>query len=406
VATYAYSAINAQGVELDGLVSAADRNAALEQLRTRGLLAERISEVTGQAERTGLSRFKVVRPKSLQIFSRQFATMIDAGMNVVAALHILEQQTTDSALAEVIAVLREDVESGLLLSEAMEKHPKVFSRLYISMVEAGEAAGILDIVLDRAAVQIEKEQQIKRKVKGALVYPCVVLVFACLVLAALLLFIVPVFIKIFNQLNGQLPMLTQYVLKASDLLRGYWFIIFPVIGLTVYGLLKARKTEQGRQIWDRFRIRIPMKIGDTVQKVAVARFARTLSTLVSSGVDIIKALEITGQASGNVLIEDALVDVRKSVREGSTIAQPLVENAVFPPMVSQMVRIGEETGELEKMLGKVADFYEDEVDVAIDSLSSLIEPLMMILVGAMVGVILIAMYLPMFKMLKLVSQSG
>jgi type IV pilus assembly protein PilC len=406
VATFAYNAINAQGVELDGLVSAADSSSALEQLRSRGLLAEKITEVTGAAHSSSVGRFKVVRPKSLQIFSRQFATMIEAGMNVVSALHILEQQTTDSALAQVIVMLREDVESGLLLSEAMASHPKVFSRLYVSMVEAGEAAGILDIVLDRAAMQIEKEQNIKRKVKGAMVYPSVVLAFACLVLAALLLFIVPVFIKIFNQLNGQLPTLTQYVLKASTLLRGYWFIIFPLIAVVVFGLMRARKTEQGRQVWDRFRLRIPMKIGDTVQKIAVARFARTLSTLVSSGVDIIKALEITGQASGNVVIEDAMVEVRRAVREGSTIAQPLIENPIFPPMVSQMVRIGEETGELEKMLGKVADFYEDEVDVAIDSLSSLIEPLMMIAVGAMVGVILIAMYLPMFKMLKLVSQSG
>ncbi len=406
MATFAYNAINAQGLELDGLVSAPDSTSALEQLRTRGLLAEKITEVTGKVEQSRVSRFKTVKPKSLQIFSRQFATMIEAGMNVVSALHILEQQTTDSALAEVIVALREDVESGLLLSEAMASHPKVFNRLYTSMVEAGEAAGILDIVLDRAALQIEKEQTIKRKVKGAMVYPCVVMAFACLVLAALLLFIVPVFVKIFNQLNGQLPTLTQYVLKASSLLRGYWFIIFPLIAITAFGLMKARKTEQGRQVWDRFRLRIPMKIGDTVQKIAVARFARTLSTLVSSGVDIIKALEITGQASGNAVIENALVDVRKSVREGSTIAQPLIENSIFPPMVSQMVRIGEETGELERMLGKVADFYEDEVDVAIDSLSSLIEPLMMIMVGAMVGVILIAMYLPMFKMLKLVSQSG
>ena len=407
MATYTYNAINAQGIELDGLISANDRISALEQLRTRGLLAEKLTEVTGSASSASSGMMKKkVKPKSLQIFSRQFATMIDAGMNVVAALTILERQTNDSALAEVIAALREDVESGQLLSEAMASHPRVFSRLYVSMVEAGEAAGILDVVLDRAAMQIEKEQHIKRKVKGAMVYPSVVFVFATLVLMVMLLFIVPIFIKIFNQLNGQLPMLTQYVLMASNLLRGYWFILFPAIGITIYALMRAKRTEPGRQIWDRGRLKIPMKIGDTIQKIAVARFARTLSTLVSSGVDIIKALEITGQASGNIVIEEALVDVRKNVREGSTIAQPLIDNPIFPPMVSQMVRIGEETGELEKMLGKVADFYEDEVDVAIDSLSSLIEPLMMIMVGAMVGVILIAMYLPMFKMLKLVSQSG
>ena len=330
MATFSYNAINAQGIELDGLVAASDSASALEQLRSRGLLAERITEISGGAEREGAGRFKTVKPKSLQIFSRQFATMIDAGMNVVSALVILEQQTSDSALAVVISQLREDVESGLLLSEAMAAHPKVFSRLFVAMVEAGEAAGILDIVLDRAAMQIEKEQQIKRKVKGALVYPCVVLVFATLVLIAMLLFIVPVFIKIFQQLHGQLPILTQYVLYASNALRGYWFIIFPLAAALIVGLRRARKTEKGNAMWDRFRLKVPMKIGDTIQKIAIARFARTLSTLVSSGVDIIKALEITGQASGNVVIEEALVDVRKSVREGSTIADPLIADSDLP----------------------------------------------------------------------------
>ena len=245
MATFSYNAINAQGIELDGLVAASDSASALEQLRSRGLLAERITEMSGGAEREGAGRFKSVKPKSLQIFSRQFATMIDAGMNVVSSLVILEQQTSDSALAVVISQLREDVESGLLLSEAMAAHPKVFSRLFVAMVEAGEAAGILDIVLDRAALQIEKEQQIKRKVKGAMVYPCVVLVFATLVLIAMLLFIVPVFIKIFQQLHGQLPTLTQYVLAASNLLRGYWFIVFPLAAALIFGLPRARRRRRG-----------------------------------------------------------------------------------------------------------------------------------------------------------------
>ena len=407
MATFAYSAINAQGLELEGTLSAPDVAAAMEQLRGRGLLADGIRQV-GDSDADGrvkVNAFKKIKPKSLQIFSRQFATMIEAGMNVVAALVILEQQTDDSVLAQVIAAIREDVESGQLLSEAMSRHPKVFSKLYVAMVEAGEAAGILDIVLDRVAMQIEKEQQIKRRVKSAMVYPTVTMTFAVIVLIVMLLFIVPVFVKIFAQLHGQLPTLTQYVLDLSKLLRGYWFIIFPLVGGTVYGLLRYRKTEPGRQVWDRIRLRIPMKIGDTVQKITIARFARTLSTLVAAGVDIIKALEITGQASGNYVLEEALDEVKTTVREGSTISQPLIENPIFPPMVSQMVRIGEETGELEKMLSKVADFYEDEVEAAIDGLSAMIEPLMMIMVGAMVGVILIAMYLPMFKMLKLVSQS-
>jgi type IV pilus assembly protein PilC len=406
VAAFAYTAINAQGMEFDGTLAASDLAAALEQLRAKGLLAQKIDRVDEGGGSASSGVFKAVKPKSLQIFSRQFATMIDSGMNVVSSLVILEQQTDDKVLAEVIAQMREDVESGLLLSEAMARHPKVFSNLFIAMVEAGEAAGILDIVLDRVALQIEKEQQIKRRVKGAMVYPTIVMIFATLVLCGMLLFLVPIFVKIFAQLNGQLPTLTQYVLHASNLMRNDWFIIFPVIGLLVFGFLKGKKTERGRQIWDRVRLRLPMKIGDTVRKITMARFSRTLSTLVAAGVDIIRALEITGQACGNFVVEEALIDVRNRVREGSSIAQPLVDNPVFPPMVSQMIQIGEETGELDKMLGKIADFYEDEVDASIGALTSIVEPLMMIGVGVMVGIILISMYLPMFKMLKLISNSG
>jgi type IV pilus assembly protein PilC len=405
MAAFAYNAINAKGMEFDGTLAASDLAAAIEQLRAKGLLPQRIDRVDDADASASSGMFKKVKPKSLQIFSRQFATMIDAGMNVVASLVILEQQTSDAVLAAVISELREDVEGGLLLSEAMARHPKVFSSLFIAMVEAGEAAGILDIVLDRVAMQIEKEQQIKRRVKGAMVYPTIVLIFATLVLIGMLLFLVPIFVKIFAQLNGQLPTLTQYVLMASNLLRHDWFIIFPLAGGLIFGFLRGKKTQRGIEIWDTVRLRLPLKIGDTIRKITMARFSRTLSTLVAAGVDIIRALEITGQACGNYVVAQALVDVRNRVREGSSIAQPLIDNPVFPPMVSQMVRIGEETGELEKMLSKVADFYEDEVDASISSLTSIIEPLMMIAVGAMVGVILIAMYLPMFKMLTLVSNS-
>jgi type IV pilus assembly protein PilC len=346
---------------------------------------------------------KAIKPKSLQIFSRQFATMIEAGLNVVSALVILEEQTEDKYLAAVIKELRADVEGGLLLSQAMGRHPKVFNRLFVSMVEAGEAAGILDEVLDRVAFQIEKETQIKRRVKGAMIYPTMVLVFASLVLAGMLLFLVPIFVKIFAQLGGELPKLTQMVVAASEILKHKWFIIFPGIIGSFVAFRKWKKTESGRKKWDAFKLRIPMKIGDVVRKVTMARFSRTLSTLVAAGVDIIKALEITGQTAGNWVVEDALNDVRQKVHEGVPIATPLIENPVFPPMVSQMVKIGEETGELEKMLGKIADFYEDEVDASIQTLTSIIEPLMMIGVGMMVGVIIISMYLPMFKLLTLIK---
>jgi type IV pilus assembly protein PilC len=347
--------------------------------------------------------FKKIKAKSLQIFSRQFATMIEAGLSVVTALVILEQQTDDEALAFVIDDIRENVETGALLSEALARHPDTFSRLYCAMVEAGEAAGVLDVVLDRVATQIEKEEKIKRRVKGAMVYPTIVLAFACLVLTGMLLFLVPVFVKIFDTLGGELPLLTQYVVKASNALRSYWFIIFPVLGGSVYGFLRWKKSDNGRKAWDRFKLRMPMSIGSVVRKVAMARWSRTLSTLISSGVDIIKALEITAQTAGNWVVEEETLNVRTRVQEGAPIAQPLIESEVFPPMVSQMVKIGEETGELEKMLGKVADFYEDEVDAAIASLTAIIEPIMMVMVGVVVGVIIIAMYLPMFRMLTLIE---
>ena len=403
MAAFSYSAINASGLELTGELHAPDLGAAREQLRIRGLLANRLNELPASGEEGARNVFKKVKPKTLQIFSRQFATMVEAGLNVVAALVILEQQTDDLYFATVVKELRADVEGGLLLSQAMQRHPKIFDRLFVAMVEAGEAAGILDQVLDRVAYQIEKATQIKRRVKGAMLYPTMVLVFATLVLTGLLMFLVPVFVKIFGQLGGQLPTLTQYVVTVSDFLRSKYYFIFPIVGATIFGLRKYKKTEPGRQLWDRIKLKIPMKIGQVVLKVTMARFSRTLSTLVSAGVDIIQALEITGQTAGNWVIEEALGDVRAKVGEGVPIAQPLVDNAIFPPMVSQMVKIGEETGELEKMLGKIADFYEDEVDAAIQSLTSIVEPLMMILVGLMVGVIVIAMYLPMFKMLSLVK---
>jgi type IV pilus assembly protein PilC len=235
-----------------------------------------------------------------------------------------------------------------------------------------------------------------------MLYPIVVLTFATLVLIGMLMFLVPIFVKIFKDLNGQLPMLTQIVVNASNALRDYWFIIFPVFFLAVFLLMRYKKTEQGRAVWDRLKLRLPMKIGDVVLKVAMARFSRTLATLVSAGVDIVKALEITGSTAGNTVLEEALTDVRRRVHEGARIAQTLTENSIFPPMVSQMVKIGEETGELDKMLSKIADFYEDEVDTAVAALTSIIEPLMMIGVGIMVGIIVISMYMPMFKMLKLV----
>jgi type IV pilus assembly protein PilC len=403
MAAFAYDAINAQGLEISGVIHAPDVSAAREQLQTRGLLPQSLAERNAAGERGARTAFKKVKPKSLQVFARQFATMIGAGVSVVQALVTLEEQTDDKYLADVIADVRSDVEGGVILSKALARHPKVFNRLFVAMVEAGESSGTLDTVLDRVAVQIEKETQIKRRVKGAMIYPAVVISFAFLVLTFMLLFIIPVFVNVFDDLNGNLPRLTQFVMHISYAVRNYWFIIFPAIGGLIFAFFRLKRTERGRQVWDRFKLRIPMRVGDVVHKIALARFSRTLSTLVSSGVDIIRALEITGATSGNWVVEQSLADIRTRVHEGVPISQPLQEDPVFPPMVGQMVKIGEETGELDGMLGKVADFYEDEVDSSIQSLTSIIEPILMIGVGIMVGTIVIAMYLPMFKMLTLIK---
>ncbi|MEI7760701.1 MAG: type II secretion system F family protein [Thermoleophilia bacterium] len=411
---FAYNAINAQGIELSGEIQAADMSAARDALRGNGLLAEVISEQLGRVRTVKKPGFfdKKVSPKSLQVFSRQFATMIEAGLSVVSALVILEEQSDDPPLKLVIANVREEVETGAVLSEAMALHPEVFSRLFVAMVEAGEAAGVLDTVLDRVAVQIEKEQRIKRRIRGAMIYPAVVVTFAGLVMTGMLMFLVPVFVKIFDQLGGDLPLLTQYVLKASNALRYPWFpgvpipgvvFIFGGLGTAFWYFRRWKKTDGGRAKWDAFKLRIPMQIGGVVLKVSMARWSRTLATLIASGVDIMRALEITAQTSGNWVVEKETIDLRLRVEEGTAIATPLIESDIFPPMIAQMVKIGEETGELEKMLSKVADFYEDEVDASVQALTSIIEPMMMIGVGAMVGVIIISMYLPMFKLLTLVK---
>jgi type IV pilus assembly protein PilC len=403
MASFAYSAINADGRELNGEVSAPTLEAAREQIRARGLLPDWVEEQQAATLEASKSLFNKVKPKSLPVFSRQFATMIGAGLNIVSALVILEEQTDDNYLAEIIGQVRADVEGGALLSEAMARHPKVFSRLYVAMVGAGEAAGILDVVLDRVAMQLEKEAAIKRRVKGAMIYPTLVLGFALLALAGMLLFLIPIFVKMFAQLNGQLPTLTRITIGASNILRHDWFIVIPVMIGLPFLFSRWKRSEQGRGAWDRFKLKVPMKIGDVVLKVTMARFSRTLSSLVAAGVDIIKALEITGQAAGNVVVEEALAEVRERVQEGVPIAQPLMENPIFPPMISHMVKVGEETGELEAMLTKIADFYEEEVDSAIQSLTSIIEPVMIIFVGAMVGMIILSMYLPLFKLYSLIK---
>jgi type IV pilus assembly protein PilC len=329
--------------------------------------------------------------------------MINSGLAVLRALYVLEEQTSNPRFKKIIKAVQEDVEAGMPLSDAMAKHPAAFDRLYVSMVRAGEAGGALDQTLIRLATQLEKDDSLRRAVKSAMTYPIVIAAFAIMVMMGMLLFIIPIFAAMYKDLGGELPSLTRIMMGTSNVLKGYWFIVFPALALMVWALVRLKNTEQGRRSWDRIKLKLPMKVGPVIQKIAVARFSRTLATLVSSGVPILQAIEITGKTSGNSVIEDSMVDVKESVRSGESIARPLARASVFPPMVTQMISIGEETGALDAMLNKIADFYEDEVDAAVKSLTSIIEPIMMLFVGGLVGLIVISMYLPMFNMMDLVK---
>jgi type IV pilus assembly protein PilC len=329
--------------------------------------------------------------------TRQLATMIASGMTLLRAFYVLEEQIENKMLQETVAGVRGDIESGISFSDALAKHPKVFNPLYIAMIRAGEAGGVLESSLERVADQLEKDDSLRRQVKGAMAYPAVVLSFALCVLFGLIAFIVPVFVGVFKDFGGDLPAITKFTVALSHFVTGRWYVL---IVLTVGGLVgfkKWRTSSWGRPQWDRLRLRTPFKIGATVQKICLARWSRTFSALYSAGVPIMQAIEVTGQTAGNAVLEAAMVDVIESVKSGGSIAAPLKNTPIFPPMVAQMIAVGEETGNLDTMLSKVADFYEDEVAAAIKALTSILEPVMIILVGAIVGFVVVAMYMPMFK---------
>ncbi|MBA3472031.1 MAG: type II secretion system F family protein [Rubrobacter sp.] len=372
-------------------------------LRQQGLLVIDIKE-QGVGQKDILEPLKKVKLNDLVVFTRQFATMINAGLPIVRTLYVLSEQTSNKQLKETLDDVRKEVEAGLALSEALEKHPKVFSKLYTEMVRAGEIGGILDDVFLRVAGQLEKDQELRRQVKSALTYPIVVLVLAILAASFMLIFIVPIFAQMFEDLGGTLPLPTRIAMGLSDVLTSIWgvFVYAGMIGAVIF-FLRWRKTENGRKAVDPVMLKIPVKIGDIVQKVALARFARTLGTLSAAGVPILQSLEITATSSGNYVIEKALLKSRESIREGLPIYQPLEEEWVFPPMVTRMIAVGEETGDIDGMLAKIAQFYESEVDAAVKALTSIIEPLMIVVVGAIVGGIIVAMYLPMFQIFELIE---
>ena len=345
-----------------------------------------------------------VSTRDLAIFTRQFATMINAGLPLVQCLDILSKQTEKEDFRAVIAQTMRDVEAGTTLAEALAKkeNNKVFDELFVNMVEAGEAGGILDDILQRLATFIEKAEALKRKIQGAMVYPAVVMTVACLATAFMLIFIIPTFARMFTAFGGDLPLPTKIVMGLSSFLRSYWWVMLGGIVGTIVMIRRYYTTEQGHMQIDKLLLRVPV-LGDVIRKGAVARFTRTLGTLISSGVPILTGLEITARTAGNRVVQEAIMAARASIREGETISAPLKQSNVFPPMVVQMISVGEETGALDDMLTRIADFYDSEVDTAVDALTSLIEPVMIVFMGAVVGGMVIAMYLPMFKLINVVA---
>jgi type IV pilus assembly protein PilC len=404
MATYSYTARRDRGSPFSGRVAGTSRAEVVADLRRKGFTVLKLEEKRSIPDlKTLLESSTKIKTRDKAVFARQFSTMIAAGLAVLRALFVLEEQTENPRFKKIIAAVRGDVESGMSLSDAMERHPAAFDRLYISMVRAGEAGGALDQSLSRLASQLEKDDSMRRTIKAAMAYPVLIACFAIMVMIGMLLFIIPIFAKMYADLGGQLPSLTRLMMTLSNMLKGYWFIVFPGIAGFIWGMRRLKNTPQGKRSWDRAKLKLPMKVGPVIQKIAIARFSRTFATLVSSGVPILQAIEITGKTSGNSVIEESMAMVRESIRSGESIAKPLSRVPVFPAMVTHMISIGEETGALDAMLNKVADFYEDEVDASIKSLTSIIEPIMMLFVGGLVGLVVISMYLPMFNMMNLVK---
>jgi len=396
MATFVFRAIDLAGSTARGEVDADSKQAVTDQLKQRGLIVLDIDAKKGSKE-LNFEFLQRVKARDVTIMTRQLSTMISSGMTILRALHVLEEQTESKPLKEALTGVRKDLEAGQPLSDALERHPKVFSPLYVAMVRSGETGGVLESALLRTADQLEKDESLRRQVRAAMVYPAVVVSFAFVVLIALVAFIVPVFAGVFKDFGGELPKLTQFTVGLSKIVTGQWYLLIAGFVGSAVGFFQWKKSSWGRPQWDAFRLRIPMKIGDVVQKVSLARWSRTFSSLLHAGVPIIQAIEITGKTAGNTVVERAMTDVIASVKRGGTIGEPLKMIPVFPAMVTHMISVGEETGALDEMLSKVADFYEDEVSTAVKALTSILEPVMIVFVGGIVGFIVISMYLPMFK---------
>jgi type IV pilus assembly protein PilC len=399
MATFAYKAKNWDGKIVSSEMECENKEACISKLREKGYFVINIAEKKGGGG-GGFSLFGgSVSSQEVSIFARQFATMIGSGVPLVRCLTILQSQAENPYFKKVINQIRTDVEGGATFSKALEKHPKVFNNLFCSLVKAGEIGGILDTILERLADYLESSEALKAKIKGAMTYPIVVFAIAGLVVVALVMFVLPQFKEIFLGMNIELPWATQFLLSLSDFMVGWWFVVLPAIVLIPLLIWKFFQTKTGSRIWDTNILRVP-NLGMMMRKVAVAKFTRTLGTLISSGVPILQALEVTSQTAGNCVIAEAVDKTRISIREGESIAEPLKSSGVFPPMVVQMIAVGEETGELDKMLTKIADFYDTEVDTAVKGLTSVIEPLVIVVLGIVIGGIVMAVFMPMLKLVN------
>jgi type IV pilus assembly protein PilC len=406
MATFAYVARTRQGTIKKGEVPAKTRDEALDQLRKQNLVVTTIHEKAKDAGGFANITFGGgVTDKDIVVFTRQFATMINAGLPLIQCLEILSSQSENKTLCKTIGEVKLDVEGGSTFADALKKHPKVFDELYVNLVHAGEIGGLLDTILSRLAKHIEKAMKLKSQIKSAMVYPAAILGVAGIVITVLMIWVIPIFARMFAEMSGGkvgLPGPTQLVIDMSDFMQSN--IIYIVIGLiaTGWAIKKYYGTAKGRVVMDRMFLKLPI-MGELIRKASVAKFTRTLGTLITSGVPILDGLIITAKTSGNKIVEEAILSARQSISEGKTVAEPLSKSNVFPKMVTHMISVGESTGALDAMLGKIADFYDDEVDAAVAALTSLLEPMMMVFLGTIIGFIVIAMYLPIFKMASVVG---
>jgi type IV pilus assembly protein PilC len=398
---YAYNVRTRQGKHLSGVLEAENREAVIQSLLAQNYSVLSLKEATTSSKEINLS-FGGVKTKDLVLITRQLATMIAAGLSIIRCFNILELQASNAKLKAALREIKQDISEGLPLWQALSKHPRIFSNIYVSMVKAGELGGMLDEVLERLCLHLEREQEINAKIKSASIYPAIISIFAIIMMMGIMIFVMPMFVDMFNSYGAELPGPTRMLIKISDFLRGYWMFWLPAVVIIIYALKKSGKTEGGREFWDKFYLKLPV-VGKTIGQIGVARFARTMGTLVRAGIPILQALEVMEEVAGNVVMQKAIHSARVSITEGDSIAEPLAATGVFEPMVTQMIAVGEETGALDDMLVRMSDYFEREVMHMVDALMSVLEPLLIIFVALMVGAIVVATLLPVFDIVSTVG---